>query len=69
MTSQERSVSSWAGGYTLHNARVEYAANDRNWTAALGVSNLTDKVYYLNIFDLTAFGEPTIWGQPGAPRQ
>jgi iron complex outermembrane recepter protein len=62
-------LTSCAGGYTLLNARVEYAAMDRKWTTAVGVSNLGDKRYWLNIFDLTAFGEPTIEGQPGAPRE
>jgi iron complex outermembrane receptor protein len=67
--SQVTTLTSCAGGYTLHNARVEFATTDRTWTVALGVSNLTDKEYLLNIFDLTAFGEATIEGQPGAPRE
>ena len=62
-------LTSCAGGYTLLNARLEYAAMDRKWTTAVGVDNLADKQYWLNIFDLTAFGEPTIEGQPGAPRE
>jgi len=62
-------LTSCAGGYTLLNARIEYAAAERKWTTAVGVSNLADKRYWLNIFDLTAFGEPTIEGQPGAPRE
>src|SRR5262249_7346792 len=62
-------LSSCSGGYTLLNARLQYATRDRNWTAAFGVENLTNKFYYLNKFDLTAFGEPTVEGQPGAPRQ
>jgi len=32
------------------------------------VNNVNDHEYYLNIFDLTTFGEPTIEGQPGKPR-
>jgi iron complex outermembrane receptor protein len=55
-------------GYTLHNARVEFANPDRAWTLAAGVQNVTDKEYLLNIFDLTGFGELTIEGQPGRPR-
>jgi iron complex outermembrane receptor protein len=66
--SQVTTLTSCSAGYTLHNARIEYATTDRTWTAALGVSNLTDKSYILNIFDLTAFGEATIEGQPGQPR-
>jgi iron complex outermembrane recepter protein len=60
---------SCSAGYTLHNARVEWASPDRTWTTALGISNLTDKQYLLNIFDLTPFGEATVEGQPGMPRE
>ncbi len=60
---------SCSGGYTLHNARVEWASPQRTWTTAVGISNLTDHEYLLNIFDLTPFGEATIEGQPGAPRE
>ena len=63
-----RNVSSCTAGYTLHNARIEYATPERTWTAAAGISNLTNKAYFLNTFDTTPFGEPTIEGQPGMPR-
>jgi hypothetical protein len=36
---------------------------------ALGATNATDEMYYLNTFDLTVFGQPYIEGQPGAPRE
>ncbi len=62
-------LTSCAGGYTLQNARIEYASKDREWSVAVGANNVTDKRYWLNIFDLTAFGEPTIEGQPGPPRE
>jgi iron complex outermembrane receptor protein len=55
-------------GYTLMNGRLEYASSERSWVAAFGVENLTNKVYFLNVFDLTGFGEPTVEGQPGKPR-
>jgi iron complex outermembrane receptor protein len=61
-------LTSCAGGYTLQNVRLEYAAGERAWTAAAGVNNVANKFYWVNIFDLTAFGEPTIEGQPGKPR-
>jgi len=61
-------ATSCTAGYTLNNARVEYANRDRAWTMAAGVNNVNDHEYYLNIFDLTTFGEPTIEGQPGKPR-
>jgi hypothetical protein len=62
-------LTSCSGGYTLHNVRLEYASSERTWTTAVGVSNLTNHEYLLNIFDLTPFGEATVEGQPGAPRQ
>ncbi|MBV8804577.1 MAG: TonB-dependent receptor, partial [Sinobacteraceae bacterium] len=34
-------LSSCVGGYTLHNARIQYATPEHTWTAAFGVSNLT----------------------------
>jgi iron complex outermembrane recepter protein len=61
-------ITSCSGGYTLHNIRLEYATHDHTWTAAVGVENLANHFYYLNKFDLTGFGEPTIEGQPGQPR-
>jgi hypothetical protein len=30
------------------------------WTAAFGVTNARDEEYFLNKFDLTGFGQPTI---------
>ena len=61
-------LSSCTGGYTLHNARIQYNSKERNWIAAFGVNNVTNHLYYLNVFDVTAFGEPTVEGQPGPPR-
>jgi iron complex outermembrane receptor protein len=56
-------------GYELVNARLEWASPDRTWTAAVGAQNLADEEYFLNKFDLSAFGQPTTEGQPGAPRE
>jgi iron complex outermembrane recepter protein len=60
--------SSCTAGYVLHNARVEYATSERDWAISAGIQNLTNKVYYYNIFDLTPFGEPTIEAQVAPPR-
>lgn len=59
---------SCTGGYTLSNLRLEYANSGREWTIAAGLENVTAKVYYYNIFDLTPFGEPTIEAQVAPPR-
>ena len=56
-------------GYELLNARLEWASPEDSWRIAVGATNLTDEEYYLNKFDLTAFGQPTLEGQPGAPRE
>jgi len=55
--------------YNLLNARIEWASPENTWKFALGATNLTEQKYYLNKFDLTAFGQPTVEGQPGAPRE
>jgi iron complex outermembrane receptor protein len=55
--------------YELVNGRLQWTSPDISWEVALGATNLTDKKYFLNKFDLTAFGQPTTEGQPGAPRQ
>jgi len=62
-------ATSCSDGYELVNMRVEWASPSRSWTAAVGVTNLTDEIYYLNKFDLQAFGQPTLEGQPGHPRE
>ena len=60
---------SCSDGYELVNVRVEWASPERTWTAAVGVTNLTDKEYFLNKFNLTAFGQPAAEGQPGHPQE
>ena len=55
--------------YNLLNARLEWASPENTWKVALGATNITDEEYYLNKFDLSAFGQPTVEGQPGAPRE
>ena len=54
--------------YGLLNARVAWDAADKDWEVAVAVTNLTDKYYYNNVFDLSTFGGWTT-GQVGAPRE
>jgi len=56
-------------GYELINARIEWGSPNGTWRAAFGVNNLANKEYFLNKFDLSVFGQPTIEGQPGRPRE
>lgn len=42
--------------YTVSNARLTWRAASSDWEASLELTNLTDKVYYLNALDLTTIG-------------
>jgi len=55
--------------YELLNARIEWASPEDTWRIALGMTNVTDEEYFYNKFDLTAFGQPTLEGQPGPPQE
>ncbi len=50
--------------YTLLNGRLTYRTADRDWSVALEVTNITNKLYYLNKF-ATVYAV----GQPGRPRE
>jgi iron complex outermembrane receptor protein len=42
---------------------------DDSWSAALEVTNLFDKYYYLTLFDNVESGGNQVDGQPGHPRE
>jgi iron complex outermembrane receptor protein len=54
--------------YTLVNARVTWRDPEENWSVAFEVTNLTDKLYYLGLFDNRGSSQ-TVQGLPAAPRQ
>ena len=56
-------------GYQLLNLRLQWTGAQGRWTAALGGTNVSNKEYFLNKFDLTPFGQNTVEGQPGRPRE
>ncbi len=56
-------------GYTLANARLTWRNFDKDLSIALGVTNLFDKYYYVNKFDLTGAGAGFITGAVGRPRE
>ena len=57
-------------GYTIWNGRLTYRAPDKKWEAALEVTNLTDKIYYYNVFDIQgALGAGYSAAQPAPPRR
>jgi iron complex outermembrane recepter protein len=65
-TTEDQACSS---GYQILNARFEWTSPEDSWRVALGATNLTNRQYYLNKFDLSAFGQATVEGQPGHPRE
>jgi iron complex outermembrane recepter protein len=54
---------------TLLNGRVQWDAANGKYSVAFLGTNLTNKEYYISLFDLRAFGEGMESGQPGAPRE
>jgi hypothetical protein len=55
-----------APGSKLANARLQWMGEQGGWTAAPGGTNVGNKKYLLNTFDLTAFGQNTIQGARAA---
>jgi iron complex outermembrane receptor protein len=54
--------------YTVLNARLTWRNKEATWQAALNVTNVTDKLYYLTLFD-THTSAGYVNGQPAMPRQ
>ena len=54
--------------FTVMNASLTWRAEDDGWEASVGVTNVFDKYYYNNIFDISSFGGWTA-GQPAEPRE
>ncbi|MBT0669186.1 TonB-dependent receptor [Novosphingobium profundi] len=55
--------------YTLTNARLTYRTPDTNWQLSLAVTNLFDRYYFSQKFDLTGAGAGLISGTPARPRE
>jgi iron complex outermembrane recepter protein len=53
----------------LLNARLTWEAPTGGWQASFAVSNLADKKYFLDMFDLALFGEGTVEAQPAPGRE
>lgn len=57
-------------GYTLVNARLTYRPVSERWDAALEVVNLTNKLFYYNVFDVEGLlGTGYSAAQPAPPRR
>jgi iron complex outermembrane recepter protein len=63
------SALSCAPGYALVDARLQYNTANSGWMIAVGGTNIGNKDYWLNTFDLTPFGQNTVEGQPGRPAE
>ena len=55
--------------YTVLNGRLTWQNPGKDLSAALEVTNLTNKYYYLTLFDLRAAGAGLDKAQPGRPRE
>lgn len=55
--------------YTLANGRVTWRNEDEDLSVSLEVTNIFDKYYFSNIFDLVGAGAGTISGSIGRPRE
>jgi iron complex outermembrane receptor protein len=56
-------------GYTLYNGRITWTSADDDWSVALSGTNLADKRYWVNYFNLRNLDEFHMIGQPGRPRE
>jgi iron complex outermembrane receptor protein len=55
--------------YTLSNARLTWRNDDRDLSVSLEVTNVFDKYYTVNRFDIRSAGVPGVPGQVGRPRE
>jgi iron complex outermembrane receptor protein len=56
-------------GYTVYNAHLSWDPPKGNWSVIVQAKNLTDKFYWVNVFDLAQTGGGSVSGIPSAPRE
>jgi iron complex outermembrane receptor protein len=54
---------------SVFNGRLNYDNTDHDFSVSGGVTNLLNKVYYINVFDYQGLGYPQTDAQPGRPRE
>ena len=59
----------YIGSYMLLNARLPWQNADKDLSVSLEGTNLTNKYYYVTLFDLRAAGAGLDKAQPGRPRE
>lgn len=71
ITYQGSPVSSYLAipAHGLLNGRITWDAPTGGWQVALGVTNLTDKRYFYDMFNLAAFGFGDVIGNPAPGRE
>jgi hypothetical protein len=62
-------VPQFIGAYTLVNARVTWQNPNHDLSVSFEATNLTNKYYYVTLFDLRAAGAGLDKAQPGRPRE
>jgi iron complex outermembrane receptor protein len=62
-------VPQYIGSYALVNARLTWQNTDKDLSVSLEGTNLTNKYYYVTLFDLRAAGAGLDKAQPGRPRE
>jgi iron complex outermembrane receptor protein len=55
--------------YSVFNGRITYTNDGRDFTLAVGSTNLFNKFYYRNVFDYQTLGYPQTDAQPAPPRE
>jgi len=55
------------GGYTVYNAHLMWEPPKGNWQISVQGKNITDKHYWLNVFDLASSGGASVGGVPSPP--
>ncbi len=55
-------------GYTVLNGRLTWKSATGGWSTSLAVTNFTNKLYYLTLFDLHS-SAGYVNGQPAMPRE
>jgi iron complex outermembrane receptor protein len=55
-------------GYTVLNGRLTWRSKTGTWQSSLNVTNMTNKLYYLTLFD-THTSAGYVNGQPAMPRE
>lgn len=67
-TNANNDANSYQDGYHNLNGRITYKPSDGNWEAAVVGTNLTNKLWYNQTFDLSAT-QGQVYGIPARPRE